>query len=56
MSNAEHLMENAMVNILENQPKESFFDNYQNKIMADQISVDLDIVYEMAMFALSWES
>ena len=56
MSNAEHLMEKAMVNILDNKPKELFFEDCRNKTMSEQIHIDLELVYEMAMFALSWES
>ena len=55
MSNAEHLIENALINIQEDKPKELFFEDYRNKIMSEESKIDLECVYEMALYVLySW--
>ena len=55
MSNAEHLIENALTNIQEDKPKELFFEDYRNKIMSEESKIDLECVYEMALYVIySW--
>lgn len=50
MSNAEHLIENAICNIERNEPKEYFIEAGYNIDMAKTLNIDLEVVYEMAMY------
>lgn len=52
MSNAEHLIENAICSIERNEPKEYFMEDYYNIDMAKALNIDLEVVYEMAMYVV----
>lgn len=50
MSNAEHLIENALVNIKNKDPHEYFFEARHNIEMAKACNISLDVVYDMAVY------
>lgn len=50
MSNIEHLIENALVNIENKYPHEDFFDAKHNIEMAKACNINLEDVYEMAIY------
>ena len=52
MTDAEHLLENAIHNIKDKKPKEYFFEREGNIIASKQSGIKLDDAYSMAQYVL----